>query len=210
MGIVYPTITNPPMDQNVRVKLDKLKLQATGRKSAKARISVEVLPGFPITCSNLVPLQELNYCNFNGQDLSNVNLTGSSLVDAELASNLTDTNLTDTTLTGVSSGGIVGTPIGLPAGWRLVGGYLLGLDANLRYATLAGFDLSGAILTGTDLMQSDLSQSDLTGADLTNADLDMAVLTGATLTGVTWANTTCPDGTNSDNDGGTCVDNLTP
>ena len=24
----------------------------------------------------------------------------------------------------------------------------------------------------------------------------------------TWSNTTCPDGTNSDDDGGTCVDNL--
>ena len=33
-------------------------------------------------------------------------------------------------------------------------------------------------------------------------------LIGATLTGVHWSNTTCPDGTNSDNDGNTCVGHL--
>jgi hypothetical protein len=33
-------------------------------------------------------------------------------------------------------------------------------------------------------------------------------LTSARLSRVTWSNTTCPDNTNSDNDGGTCVNNL--
>jgi hypothetical protein len=33
-------------------------------------------------------------------------------------------------------------------------------------------------------------------------------MSGATLFGVTWNNTTCPDGTNSNGDGGTCVNNL--
>jgi hypothetical protein len=28
------------------------------------------------------------------------------------------------------------------------------------------------------------------------------------VTGVTWSNTTCPDGTNSNNDGGTCTGHL--
>ena len=35
-----------------------------------------------------------------------------------------------------------------------------------------------------------------------------ANLTGADLTGVHWYDTTCPDGTNSDNNGNTCVSNL--
>ena len=43
---------------------------------------------------------------------------------------------------------------------------------------------------------------DLTGADLTGANLHRADLTG-----VIWSNTTCPDGTNSNNDGGTCAKN---
>jgi hypothetical protein len=35
-------------------------------------------------------------------------------------------------------------------------------------------------------------------------------LAGANLSGVTWNNTTCPDGTSSRQDGGTCANNLTP
>ena len=40
--------------------------------------------------------------------------------------------------------------------------------------------------------------SDLTGADLT----------GVSLIDVTWHDTICPDGTNSDNNGNTCENNL--
>jgi hypothetical protein len=35
-----------------------------------------------------------------------------------------------------------------------------------------------------------------------------ANLSGANLTDVSWGDTTCPDGTNSDNDGFTCSNNL--
>ena len=52
------------------------------------------------------------------------------------------------------------------------------------------------------LAGANLSYSDLTGADLAGADL-----AGANL-GVIWSDTTCPDGTNSNNDGDTCVNNL--
>ena len=47
------------------------------------------------------------------------------------------------------------------------------------------------------------NRANLTGADLTNADL-----TGADLNWVIWDDTTCPDGTNSDNNGNTCENNL--
>jgi len=33
-------------------------------------------------------------------------------------------------------------------------------------------------------------------------------LSGANLADVTWSSTACPDGTNSDGDGGTCVNDL--
>jgi len=36
----------------------------------------------------------------------------------------------------------------------------------------------------------------------------MAALTGANVNGVTWSATTCPDGTNSDADGGSCAGHL--
>jgi hypothetical protein len=94
---------------------------------------------------------------------------------------------------------------------------------DLRYANLNSADLTGANLTGADLRYTDLTDADLSGADLSNAYLNDAYLNGADLTGadlndaylngaflsaVTWYNTTCPDGTNSDNNGNTCVNNL--
>jgi len=76
--------------------------------------------------------------------------------------------------------------------------------ANLRYA-----DLSNSVL-----WHADLRMADLTGADLSDADLSGAILipyagmAGADLTNVYWYNTICPDETNSDDNGNTCVNNL--
>ena len=44
--------------------------------------------------------------------------------------------------------------------------------------------------------------------NLSGADLHGALLGGADLNGVTWYNTTCPDGTNSVDNGDTCENNL--
>ena len=60
-----------------------------------------------------------------------------------------------------------------------------------------------ANLSGVDLSGTDLSGADLSGADLSGADLSGADLSGADLSYVTWYNTTCPDGTNSDDNGDT-------
>lgn len=61
---------------------------------------------------------------------------------------------------------------------------------------------------GLDLAGVDLSDVYLVDANMTNADLSGADLTGATLIDVIWGNTTCPDGTNSNTDGDTCVNDL--
>jgi uncharacterized protein YjbI with pentapeptide repeats len=122
------------------------------------------------------------------------NLTNAGLVDAVLTnSDLNGTNLTGADLSGVVSGGITPFPAYLPADWTFVAGYLLGPSANL---------------TSADLSNVDLGPADLTGANLTDADLDNANLTAADLSGVIWSNTTCPDGTNSNNDADTCTNDL--
>jgi uncharacterized protein YjbI with pentapeptide repeats len=134
--------------------------------------------------------------NLSGTSLFGTNLTIANMTDANLSgATLTDANVSNATfsnatLTGVTSGGITGTPDALPSGWSLFNGYLIGSGANLTAA-----DLSGA---------------NLTDANLTNTDLFGANLAGATLTGVIWSNTTCPDDTNSNSDGDTCINNLTP
>jgi outer membrane protein assembly factor BamB len=81
-------------------------------------------------------------------------------------------------------------------------------NANLTGAYLDHANLSSATLTQAHLEQSVLSYANLTGAKLSFANLTGATLTGATLTGVTWNQTTCPDGTSSNADGGTCTGHL--
>jgi hypothetical protein len=178
---------------------------------------VTVVAGQGPNCSNLSPGANLQYCKYKDADLAgadlagadlfgaslfHTNLTGADLANATLTSadlnyaDLADTNLagtvfdtTDPSLVDfMTSGGVVGTPSVFPPSWGLVDGYLVGPAANLT-----GADLSGANLSGFDLLDTNLTNANLNGADLS---------------GVTWSNTTCPDGTNSNNDGNTCVNNL--
>ena len=81
-------------------------------------------------------------------------------------------------------------------------------NTNLGSAYLRAADLRSAVLSQANLENADLTQADLTAAKLGGADLTGARMTQAILTGVTWNQTTCPDGTNSNADGGTCLANL--
>jgi hypothetical protein len=76
-------------------------------------------------------------------------------------------------------------------------------------ASLRNVDLSGSDLTSANLQNLDLSGSNLEGTDLTGADLRGANFEGANLLNVIWSNTLCPDGVNSEEAGGTCVNHLT-
>jgi hypothetical protein len=102
---------------------------------------------------------------------------------------------------------------------NLSGAYLAGANlagADIVNANLSGVNLTGANLTGADLTDANFKNANLSGANLTDANLTRTNFKGAggmssaTLTGATWKSTTCPDNTNSNNDGGTCANNLTP
>jgi hypothetical protein len=87
---------------------------------------------------------------------------------------------------------------------------LVGADLSpWGLALFAGSDLAGANMSNADLSGVDFLLADLSGANLTGANLSDSSLTDANLNGVTWSNTTCPDNSNSNNDGGTCVNNET-
>ena len=183
----------------------------------------------------------LNDDNFSGADLSGVDLdrsdlTGSDLTDANLTdADLTYDTFTDVTLDGADLTGAsldinghaygsmsaVGTTF--PAGFGVVGGYLVGPGANISGADFTGDDFtgvtlssdvlnddnfSGADLSGVDLDRSDLTGSDLTDANLTGADLTYDTFTDVTLDGAVFDGTVCPDGSNSNDDNGTCLNNL--
>ena len=121
-----------------------------------------------------------------GENLGNTNLSeryfgGANLTGASLTnSNFEGTNFTHATLTG----------------------------ANLSDSDFKGTSFAGANLTNANLSGSNFLSADFRGANLTGATLFKAQFGGTTLTSVIWNNTTCPDGTNSTTDGGTCVGHL--
>jgi uncharacterized protein YjbI with pentapeptide repeats len=175
---------------------------------AGAGIVYENLTGADLAGADL-EAANLGNDNLTGVDLTNAYLVFASLSDSTLTdANLTGTNLMYVSLLGVISGGITGAPYALLTGWILVSGYLLGAGANLTGGNLSNDDLAGVNLNTANLTDANLEGANLTGANLSGVNLTGANLTGATLSGVIWSFTTCPDGTNSQNDGGTCVNNL--
>jgi uncharacterized protein YjbI with pentapeptide repeats len=91
------------------------------------------------------------------------------------------------------------------------------LEGDFTGADLSNINGGGYIVFSGDFIGADLTNADLSGArigvegnsaDLTNADLTNANLSGAVFGSITWNNTTCPDGTNSDDNGDTCENNL--
>jgi hypothetical protein len=132
--------------------------------------------------------------NLIGVSLSNSNLTGANLSGTDLA----DTDLSNADLYGVSGCSSTGTPSALPAGWEFEAGCLLGPGAQLVTATLETLNLSGDDLDGVNLLAAELYNDNLTGVSFI----------GANFYQVFWTNDICPDGTNSNNDGDTCVNNL--
>ena len=140
------------------------------------------------------PGVDLSYSNLTGMNLGWVNLKGA---------NIEGSKLDGANLVGVRSGEVSGTPLVLPAPWKLINGYLMGPGAqmswedlsgmNLKGVTLSGADLGGAnlrgatlieaILIGTTLSSADLTGSDLSSANMRGADLFASKLIGANLSG---------------------------
>lgn len=105
-------------------------------------------------------------------------------------------------------------------------------NAMITRSEFQGADISGINFTGAVMSNVNFANANLTGANFTNAgnypgwnfagvDFENANLTNvnftdtnlqgarnlstATITGAIWKNTKCPDGTNSDENGNTCV-----
>jgi uncharacterized protein YjbI with pentapeptide repeats len=174
-----------------------------------------LLDGYLVGTTANLGSSSLSGTDLSGLNLTDTNLEGADLTNADMSGdNLAGTFLLNAQLSGVSSGGITGTPNELPDRWNLVGGYLIGPGANLSGANLSGANLSGGILlsntnlSGANLSGANLNFTEMSGANLSDANLSGANLSGADLTDVVWSHTTCPDGTNSDSDANTCVDNL--
>jgi len=176
--------------------------------------------------------------DLEGAQLEGADLVGADLEGVQLEhSDLEATDLEGATLAGVQ-GLVKGTPSALPTHWQLTDGHLIGPDTDLEGADLEGADLegvdleganlranlTGALLSGADLEGAGLEHADLRGADveganlkganlehaeLAGSDLYDAIFAGAAVGYAEWgANTTCPDGSNSTENGETCKGHL--
>lgn len=153
----------------------------------------------------------LSGANLSGANFSNANLSGDNLSGANLQkANLSGANLSGDNLQGVTSTGANFSGANLQ-GDNLSKSVFTGDNfqgATMQGSNLSGSSLSGANFQGVNLQGSNLSGANLSGANMTGASLSGANVSGATLTGIIWSNTTCPDGTNSNKDGGTCASHL--
>lgn len=82
------------------------------------------------------------------------------------------------------------------------------LEINLAGANLEWANLRAASFRAANLINANLSFANLHTTDLLEANLTGAVLDNAIIDNVYWQNTICPDGTNSDYNGNTCVGHL--
>jgi uncharacterized protein YjbI with pentapeptide repeats len=174
----------------------------------KATVNGKVGPATTVTIYVIASGATCPGCNLAGLNLGPISLTGVNYANANMASvvapgsNFSGSNLTSATLTyaSLSSANLTGTNLS---------------SANLSSADLSKANLSGANMSNANLSGAALASANLTGANLSNVNLtgtnlSGAATAGATFTGVTWSNTTCPDATNSNSHGNTCVGHLTP
>jgi hypothetical protein len=80
--------------------------------------------------------------------------------------------------------------------------------ANLAGANLSNSNFTRDTFSGASLTNATMPNSSFRSADFTDADLTGASLTASSLAGATWNSSVCPDGTNSNNDGGSCQGHL--
>ena len=141
-------------------------------------LSVTNAAGLTATNTYTIAVSANSTNNFKG-----VNMTGLNYSDANLSSlDISGSNMQN----------------GVFNGTNFTGSSLAGNNAPNASFQNANF-------TNANLSGSTFQSANFTGANFTGANLKGANFKSAIMTNVTWSNTVCPDGTNSNNDGGTCV-----
>jgi len=83
-------------------------------------------------------------------------------------------------------------------------------NVSLQETTFENCDFTNANFAGADLYEAYLGTGNtFDGVNFTNVNLEYADFGSASLVGAIWSNTTCPDSTNSNDNGNTCIGHLT-
>lgn len=121
-------------------------------------------------------------CNLTGDNGFGTRLKGKDLTDAYFnQAQITNVDMSNTTLTNAV------------------------IFGNLNFS---GNNFANDDFTNSVIGQQRIQSNSFVNANFTNANLSGSAMTGNDFTGAIWSNTTCADGTNSNNDGGTCIGHL--
>lgn len=198
-GDLHCIVTGLTNAHPYKVHVKASNVRGLGKPSAK----VTVTPALSPDCTIIGPYADLHGCNFTSANLSNIKLTGVNLTDATLmGADLQFTNLTNADLDDIAASFV---NLGFA---NLTGASFV--SANLILATIQGDTLDSTNFNNADLAEANLDDIFPTNTDFTNANLGDATVDSSADDGIIWSNTTCPDETNSDDNGGTCVNHFTP
>ncbi|MBI5654652.1 pentapeptide repeat-containing protein [Candidatus Uhrbacteria bacterium] len=193
------------------------------------RVGPENGTEFPYMCPN---------CNLSldhyGEMVTNETFQGRDLTNAQLCqADIEKVSFNDTTLTGADlshtmlkdamfeGATLTGTDLSYSMGSGVLFTNSFLTNVNLTYSDFSRgsqqeniADFQGALLssvdfTGTSLYEVNFTNASLTNVNFTDANLYAAVGLGSKeRIGLVWSNTTCPDGTNSEDNAGTCEGHL--
>jgi Fibronectin type III domain/Pentapeptide repeats (8 copies) len=186
-GATTCTVTGLTDGRAYSAKVRAANAVGQGRASKSIRFTADQAPD----CSNFVPGADLRYCPLANKDLDGVDLAGADLSGAKLnnttfnGANLNDAIFDDSEVTTMAS-------------------------SNFDGAQMVGAELSGMNLDNGSFLNTNLTNADLDGANLNVDSFYGATMTGANLSDVFWNSDECPDGTMSNDDGNTCVNDLGP
>ena len=154
--------------------------------------------------------ENLREANFRDADLSYTNLSYADLSYVTLVnSRMANVDLSGAIMYRVHATDLWQCPASLPENWECRGSFtsntLFGPYASLVGEYWNAKDLKNLNLTGADLRHSTFLNSNLSGTTITIESVNSIQ---NNLQDIIWINTICPDGTNSNNNGNTCVNNL--
>jgi uncharacterized protein YjbI with pentapeptide repeats len=171
--------------------------------------------GLEMTGIGTQPMMSINNVTFKNSNLTGANFSGITTAIRDIGISFEGSNLTNTTFANADIHGRGNVPVFMFAtgnntnfsGVDMRGGYFQ--HVNLTNPNFTNVNLSmGA---ATFQQPARFFHAVLNNANFTNANLNQAIgFTTATLTSPIWSNTTCPDGTNSDTNGGTCIGHFPP
>ena len=208
----YPVCPNCDLTSQTLIGLDLSRayfidanlngLNLSGATLINANLERALLSNANLSNSNL------SNASAGGVDFSNSNMTNVNLYGASVSANFESAILVGANFNNTSAGEANFSSADF-SGATMQSVYLN--QSNLSNANLTNTNLTDVFMSQVNLMNVEWNSSNLTNVDLTHADLTGSLnFDTTTRTGVVYFNTICPDGTNSDDNGGTCEGHLTP